>query len=317
MTKRYAYLGDEAIGSYVHEQLGQCGYSQVAAPAEADVVFVYCFHSGAIEDYYFDDEGLIKVATPQTLLVDLSPSTVALARELSAIAMVNDIRSVEAPLCLSDPLADEVLSKENLFCYLGGDATECDEAREHMGALCSNVVITGDCASAQLAKAMHTNRQVSRIIASIEELALYSACKEARFADLAGQLPAFLHDDILEQVERSRAAKRYGDGAPCAFLMADVLAAMATSDDAGIILPQLEASQHILELFGLIGGADLGVAALVLLYGDEEAGADAGLDWARAAEIYAQYEQGAFEGSDEDEGYDDFDLGDGIDYHSN
>lgn len=316
MTKHYAYLGDETIGAYIHEQLGASGYSQVAAPAEADVVFVYCFHSGAIEDYYFDDDGLIKVATSQTLLVNLSPSTVALARELSAIAMVNDIHSVEAPLCLADPLASDVLSKENLICYVGGEAADCAAAREHLRELCANVVDTGDCGSAQLAKAMHTTRQVSSVIASIEELALYSACKEAHFADKAGQLPAFLKDDTLERIEQSRTAKRYSDGIPCAFLMADVIAAMATSDDAGIILPQLEASQHILELFGLIGGADLGIASLVLLYGDEEAGAAAGLDWTRAAELYAQYEQGAFDEDDEDEG-DDYDFGDGIDYYAN
>ena len=45
---------------------------------------------------------------------------------------------------------------------------------------------------------------------------------------------------------------------------------------------------HLLEVLAVIGGADMAPAALSLLYRDEQASADNGLDWTRAAGLFGE-----------------------------
>ena len=76
---------------------------------------------------------------------------------------------------------------------------------------------------------------------------------------------------------------------------------------------------HLLELLAVIGGADKAPAALSLVYGEESACAEAGLDWTRAEQAYGHAEDeddgwDAPEGEDEDWSSD---WDDGFDYRSN
>ena len=86
--------------------------------------------------------------------------------------------------------------------------------------------------------------------------------------------------------------------------MAELSAALTAADDVDLILPQAEACLHLLELLVVIGGADKAPSALALVYGEEAACAENGLDWTRAEQAYASEEAG------EDYDYDD-DGGDG------
>ena len=63
-------------------------------------------------------------------------------------------------------------------------------------------------------------------------------------------------------------------------------AALTAADDVDLILPQAEACLHLLELLAVIGGTDKAPAALALVYGEEKACAEAGLDWTRAEQAY-------------------------------
>lgn len=314
MIRTYAFKGDEVIGDYLSRKLDENGYEQVSNIALADAVFVHCFHTGAIEDVFFDDDGLIKEATAETYLINLSPSTPSLAREVSAVAAVNDLRCVEAPLALKDPLAPKGLQDAaNLLVYVGGEAQDCDAVRDCLEVLADSIVRSGDNGSAQLAKVCHTIRQASDVIAAVEELALCHSFHHDVASYVAGEFPLYLTDEALLKLTRSVNAGDFTSGYTNALLMSDVVAAMAAADDANLILPQLEAALHILELFGVIGGADKGVAALALLYRDEAEGVAQGLDWSRAQEYYPAGEDDSGDVYDDE----DFDFGDNIDYFSN
>ena len=68
---------------------------------------------------------------------------------------------------------------------------------------------------------------------------------------------------------------------------------------------------HLLELLAIIGGSDLAVAALSLVFGEDEESRRAGLDWDRANQVYREHghDHDHEEGDDEFE-YDDDDLED-------
>lgn len=316
MIKTFAFKGDETIGEHVIDTLQGHGYLHVSDVKSADAVFVHCSHTGAIEDVFFDDDGLVKEALPETYLVNLSPSTPSLAREIAAVAAVNDLRCVEAPFALVDPFSkDGFAEASNLMIYMGGESQDCYAVEECLKVLADQVVMTDDAGSAQLAKVCHTIRQASHIIAAVEELALCHDLHQDTASHQAGEFPVFERDEGLLKLVRAVDDKDFSSNYTTAYLMSDVAAAMATADDSDLILPQLEAALHILELFGIIGGADKDAAALALLYRDEEEGKAAGLDWERAENYYRNMAAEAVDEYDYDG--DDFDFGDDIDYFSN
>ena len=103
----FAYLGHETVGAYVAKQLSAASLNAVDDVRSADVVITYFTHASALEDAYFEEEGIVKNARKGTMLIDLSPSTLSVSREISAVATVNDFQPVEAPLAILDAtLAD-------------------------------------------------------------------------------------------------------------------------------------------------------------------------------------------------------------------
>ena len=101
-------------------------------------------------------------------------------------------------------------------------------------------------------------------------------------------------------------AGRFDGAYTVEMLMSELSAALMAADDVDLILPQAEACLHLLELLAVIGGADKAPSALALVYGEEAACAENGLDWTRAEQAYASEEAG------EEDDYDD--EGDGGDF---
>ena len=85
----FAFAGDERVGAGVSGLLEAAGFP-VTDLNNADVVFTYCTNTSALEDLYYDTEGLIRGTRKGAILVDLSPSTVSFACELDGVACVND-----------------------------------------------------------------------------------------------------------------------------------------------------------------------------------------------------------------------------------
>ena len=121
-------------------------------------------HLGAIEDAYFDQEGLIKSAHPKTLLVDLSASTPSLAREISAVATVSNLRFVEAPLALHDIACADAFTFDNLICFVAGEDDDVAEAAELLSHVASDVRLCGTVGRGALAKVAHTIQVTAQAI---------------------------------------------------------------------------------------------------------------------------------------------------------
>ena len=58
-----------------------------------------------------------------------------------------------------------------------------------------------------------------------------------------------------------------------------------TAEDLELTLPMIETIHHLYHLLAVVGGEDLNVQALALLYEDEKTCSEFGLDWSMAEEI--------------------------------
>ena len=302
----YAFVGHATVGAHVCQCLEPLGWTYTTDISQADIAFSYCTSANALEDAYFDGEGLVKRARPGTLLIDLSPASPSLARELSAVATVNDLRPVEAPLSVIDPsVPDAFETPGNLMCYVAGEPDDVDEAIDILETIAGTVERTGASGTAQLAKASRTV-QASAIIASvIESEALVRATANATTSLDALDVSVRPYTAEAAPVVSAVVTDSLDGTYTIEMFMAEVSAAMSAADDVELILPQLESVMHLLEVIAVIGGSDKTPAALSLMYREEADSAAHGLDWTRAENLFADHDHD----HNCDHGYDDDDFG--------
>ncbi|MCL2826898.1 MAG: NAD(P)-binding domain-containing protein, partial [Eggerthellaceae bacterium] len=292
------------------ENLVAAGFPRSQDVASADAVFVYCETQGALEDAFFDTGGLVQAAKKGAYLITLCASTPTFASELAAVALVNDLHPIEAPLVVNDvSLAQAFADPANLSCLLAGEDGDLKAVRPLLAAIAATIEVTGKPGSAQLAKAALTIQSMSQLVASVEMGALLKASsadphQAIGFAHAHGFITDAAYS-LFAALSRESFEGRY----TIELCMAELTAALMAADDIDLILPGAEACMHLLELLALIGGADLAPFALSLVYGEEDACAKQGLDWSRAKEAYAQ-------GPDGDYGDDDYDDDDDDDRES-
>ncbi len=296
MDKTFVFAGDTAIGAVLADNLVKAGFKAASELAEADVVFTFCGSQSDLEDVYFDSEGLVQVAHKDAYLVDLSPSTPGFAREVNAVAIVNDLKAVEAPIAVRDATVERAYSHaENLICFVAGEEDDIAEIAPMLKVLAGTIEPTGASGSAQLARAALTLSTASQLVSVMEADAL---CRASGIQSSGAFRFAREQGFITEAAARLYAAvveKRFVGEYSVRICMAELTAALMAADDIDLILPGAEAGLHLLELLAIIGGADMAVSSLSLVYGEEAACAAEGLDWTRAEQAYGDTE------ADEDE----------------
>lgn len=298
MKKTFAYSGNETVGAMVSARLEAEGYVRTSDIASASVILTYCTSQTALEDAYFDEDGIVQQASKGALLVDLSPSTPSFARELNAVAVVSDLVSVEAPLVVVDIVrADAFADKDNLVCFVAGDETAVEQASEVVKLLVGSVQDTGGPGSAQLARAAYTLQTTAQVTSAVEADALYRSVRRASTGGGYGVERVGAATPAAEYVLAAVNEGLFDGTYTVEMFMAELSAALTAADDVDLILPQAEASLHLLELLAVIGGSDKAPSALALVYGEESTCAEQGLDWTRAEQTYG----------DAEEGYDEFD----------
>ena len=287
----FAYLGHETVGAYVAKQLSAASLNAVDDVRSAYVVITYFTHASALEDAYFEEEGIVKNARKGTMLIDLSPSTLSVSREISAVATVNDFQPVEAPLAILDAtLADAFAMRENFVCFVSCDDDAFGRAHEILEHLAGIVKRCGASGTAQLAKASHTMQYSAQFMAAVEAEALVRAALEANNQLLSVESSSIIEplSDVITSTLPAIEGMHCEGTYTVELMMADVVAAMTVADDASAVLPHLESTLRMLEMLALIGGADLSPAALTLLFRDESVCSKFGLDWSRVEGLYVE-----------------------------
>lgn len=286
MAKAYAYSGDSGFLAAITPRLREAGYTRVSESAAADIAITFCTTQAELEELYFGSEGFVSMMSPGSLLLDLSAATPNFSRELSAVAMVSDLVMVEAPIVVDSMVAEDAFARENISCFAAGEEGGIEKAREILEVIFSRVILTGGFGSAQLARAAYSLQVAAQVIAAIEADALYRAFRRSVAGSDLGDARAGAVSPWAELMMNAVREGRFEGDYTVEMLLSEMGAALMAADDAELILPQAEAASHLLELLAVIGGADKSPAALSLVYGDEAACAEAGLDWTRAEEAY-------------------------------
>lgn len=321
MATSYAYVGAPTFIAAVEGRLAEAGFVRAADSASADIVLTYCTSASALEDLYFGDDGLVTSVAPGSVLVDLSATTPNFAREINAVATVNDLVMVEAPVTVRSLVAEDAFACDNLLGPVASEAEIPPAVRALLEALFGEVVEVGAPGRAQLMRNTHTLPLAAALVSAIEATALDDAAARSVGALDADQVPLF-SPVSADPVVRAVRQKRFTGDYTAEMLLAELSAALMAADDAEVILPGVEATMHLLGLLAVIGGADMAPAALALVYRDEAAGAEAGLDWTRAEQAYGGGHDHDHEGDEDWDAFDDADWSDpadydGFDYSSN
>lgn len=285
----YVFVGDTEVGRRVATSLTQAGFKAAPDADAADVVFTYCATIPALEDVYYDTEGLVAQLTAGRILVDLSPSTVSFARELNTMALVNDAVALDCPLVVRDFVTEDAfIDPANLGIVAGGDGEAYRRVEPMLRAIAGKVMWMGEAGAGQAAKIAITLERAASLVGIVEG---YASLASSEVAVEPGDVTDFLSSmgvltPMQEAFVEAMADESFDGTYTIEHMMGELAAALQSVDDGDLILPQAESGFRLMELLALVGGVSLGPAALSLVFADEEASKRYGLEWERAEGAY-------------------------------
>ncbi len=285
----FVFVGDVEVGKRLSSLLVQAGFSAARDVSSAQVVFTYCSNMPALEDVYYDSEGLLQTAAAEAIFIDLSPATPTFARELYAIARVNNCFVLDAPLVVRNIVGSDVFgSASNIGVLVGGDAEVFDRVQPLLDSIATQVLYLGGSGAGQTAKCASTLQSAATLVGLVEaHAALCSSEVDVNGTDLGAFMVEFgaitpSQQAFLDAVQ----SKEFEGSFSLEYLMGEVAAALAAVDDSDIVLLQAEAGFRLMELLAMVGGISYNPAALQLVFADEETSQKYGLDWSRAEGAY-------------------------------
>lgn len=290
MGMSFVFVGDVKVGQPLARRLTEAGYLAATDIASADVVLTFCEGQSATEDVYFETNGLVQTCGEGTYLIDLGATTPSFSKEMQAVAAVNDLHAIDAPLFVDDPADPEVFEHpESLRIFAGGEEDDFREVLPLLEVLADEVTYLGAAGAGQTALAVTTLQNAAQIASLMEADALCRASQADVSAMMSAAVDAGVVSVRVQRLHEAVRAERFEGAFTLEMLFAELTMALAAADDVELILPQGEAAMHLLELLAVIGGSDKGVAALSLIYGEESACAKHGLDWTRAERVYGDH----------------------------
>ena len=236
--------------------------SPAAAADGADAALSMVGYPSDVASVWRGSSGFLAVARPGQLLLDLTTSDPALARELAAEAAAKGAKALDAPVSGGDRGAREA----TLSIMVGGTPAAFTRAQPLLGLLGKTLVLQGGPGTGQLCK---LTNQVA--IAS----GMLAVCEALTFAKATGLDP----ETVLRSISGGAAgswglsnlAPRVlkGDFAPGFYvhhLVKDLGLALATARALRLELPGLELAARLYDQVVAAGDGDLGTQALARLY---------------------------------------------------
>lgn len=284
---RFVFAGDTHVGERVSKNLQDAGFQLAEGVEEADFIVTYSVTQNALEDMYFDTNGILQLANAGACLIDLSPSTSTFARELYALAQTSDMQAIDAPLVVSDITShDAYADKAALNLLVGAEEKVFDQYYAVLKAIADGVYYVGMPGAGQLAKATQTIQWAASLVGVIEAAMLNKAEHQDASEAIRLAVQMGLAAPAVEGVYRCIADSHFHGTYTAQALAAELAAAMLCAEETDQILPQAEACVNLVELLLVVGGTDLAAPALSLVYCEEEDTKKFGLDWSRAQNMY-------------------------------
>ncbi|MGN0261530.1 MAG: NAD(P)-binding domain-containing protein [Eggerthellaceae bacterium] len=286
MSESFVFIGNSEGCVPLATSLMQAGYRNAESLEEADVLFVYCIGQSIHEDTFFEEEGILAVAGEGRLIIDLSPATPNLAKEIFAMSILSGIDYVEAPVSLVD-IADEhgYAYAGNVVFRVAGETDPCDKAQAILERISQQVIRCGGAGCAQMAKCAESVCLGAKVAGIAEAQMLVNAMNSMPDKPQASiaQAPYGLVADGMDAFSEAvfQGAFKAASGYTLETFLAEITAAQLAAEDLNLPLPMSQSVQCIADLVARAGGAGLSAAAVALVYAETETALDYGVDWIR------------------------------------
>lgn len=297
--QRVAFIGTGIMGAPMARHLIEAGYpvtvynrtaskcaplveagarlaeSPADAAAQADVVITMVGFPEEVEELYLARGGLVEASKPGAFLIDMSTSSPELARDIAEVAAVSGRRAFDAPVTGGQQGAQA--GTLTVFC----GATEEDVApvRPVLEAFSSKVFCFGGPGKGQMAKLANQVALAGCMVGLAEGI---SFAREGgldvvtTLEALAGGMAA---SAALDAFGAKIVAGDFAPGFMVEHYVKDLGLALEVAEDEELTLPGVETANQLYGLLAEIGGARMGTQAIDLVYSDERACAEHGLDW--------------------------------------
>ncbi|MCC6849587.1 MAG: NAD(P)-dependent oxidoreductase [Deltaproteobacteria bacterium] len=231
-----------------------------AIAAAADVIVTMVGYPADVREVVLGPAGVLAAAAPGAILVDMSTSEPALAREIDAAARARGVAALDAPVSGGDVGAREA----RLSIMVGGDAATFGRVRPLFERLGRTIVLQGPAGSGQ-----HT-KMVNQILVATGMIGVCEALLYARRSGLdvatvlasvaGGAAGSWSLTNYVPRVER-------GDLEPGFMIehfVKDMAIALGESRRMGLALPGLELAERLYAGLVAAGHGRKGIQALLL-----------------------------------------------------
>lgn len=232
--------------------------SVAATVSEAEFVVTIVGFPSDVRDVYFGDAGVIANAAPGAVLIDMTTSEPALAREIGAAATERGLAALDAPVSGGDVGARE----GTLSIMVGGDEDAFVKARAVLASMGGKVVLQGPAGSGQHTKMCNQITIASNMIGVVEALL---------YARRSGLDPMTVLESIgagaagswsLSNLYPRMVEGDYDPGFYVEHFLKDLWIAQAEAERMGLQLPGLALATRLYERVVELGGARHGTQAL-------------------------------------------------------
>ncbi|MBA4138714.1 MAG: oxidoreductase [Opitutus sp.] len=235
-----------------------------SAAAQADFVITIVGFPRDVEETYFGPQGVIAHARPDSVFIDMTTSSPALARRIAEASMAKRCAALDAPVSGGDVGAREA----RLVIMVGGAETAFARARPLFELMGKNIALHGGAGAGQHCKLAN---QVA--IAS----SMMAWCEALTYAKSAGLDPTRVLESIgggaagsvAMNILGPRALK--GDFAPGFYVkhfIKDMKLALESAAEMKLDLPGLAQAKKLYDQVSAKGWDDCGTQALWRLYAE-------------------------------------------------
>jgi len=246
-------------------QEGAEWYDEVkGVAANADVIITMVGYPKDVEEVYIGENGLLEHARAQSILIDMTTSSPALAEEIYQHALSKQLYALDAPVSGGDVGAKE----GKLSIMVGGELEVFENVQPIFEVMGQNIVLQGPAGAGQHTKMCNQIAIASNMIGVSEAIV---------YAEKAGLNPTTVLESIefgaagswsLSNLAPRMISNRFEPGFYVKHFIKDMTIALESAKQMGMLTPGLELSKKLYEDLAERGEEDSGTQALVKLFRD-------------------------------------------------
>jgi len=221
-----------------------------------------------VEQVFLGDAGIVAVAAPGTILIDMTTSSPLLACRIADAAAARGLFALDAPVSGGDIGAREA----RLTIMVGGDPQAFAQAEALLKVMGPNVILQGGPGAGQHTKMCNQIAIAANMIGASEALAYANAAGLDPTRVLASISAGSAGSWTLENLVPRMIAGNMAPGFYVRHFIKDMRIALDSAREMELELPGLALAESLYQRLAGEGGEDLGTQALIKLYTRKEQG---------------------------------------------